>query len=491
MGGGGGSGFGVSSLFGGGGSLDLLQGVSGMFGGGGGGAGDEGGLGNQAFVNAMLQKKQSDVLDSLRPGQDELGRNLADSAAGKEGSLAQAQLRAADDRSLKNQIAIARSNRSRNSGLASRMQARLGAEATQMRAQNAMQAQRQAQADFGNYLGQQQNYQTNLAGAANQAAASQAQALSNRRAEDRAGFGQLLNTAATVAPMAMMAFSDEKLKKNIKPAKYAKGGKVTQDKEVLKMAFGGSVSPEMVGQGLGGLSSIFDGGNQKAMPAIPGSLITAMQPEQQQDLSKAFKFGQDLASKMGTKGMQFDGKSSPVVDAGNQEEQFQKVQAPRFLPMDNQPQSMMAAKGGKIKGEEVVKGDNEQNDTVHALLSPGEIVIPKTVVQKGSQAAKKFVEKIEKDEKKDEENSKSASSFLDALKSYTYEYKDKKNGNGKHVSVMAQDLEKAGPIGKSMVENTNEGKMVNYGKGFGAMLAAQAELNERLKNIEQKYGKKG
>lgn len=52
---------------------------------------------------------------------------------------------------------------------------------------------------------------------------------------------------------------------------------------------------------------------------------------------------------------------------------------------------------------------------------------------------------------------------------------------------MAQELEKSA-VGDSMVEDTPDGKMVNYGKGFGAVLAAQAHLNERLNKLEKKNG---
>lgn len=81
---------------------------------------------------------------------------------------------------------------------------------------------------------------------------------------------------------------------------------------------------------------------------------------------------------------------------------------------------------------------------------------------------------------------KSSKSFLDALQAYTYQYKDAKNGKGQQIGVMAQDLEKAGPVGKAMVQETPQGKAVDYAKGFGAMLAAQADLNKRLSKIEKK-----
>lgn len=85
--------------------------------------------------------------------------------------------------------------------------------------------------------------------------------------------------------------------------------------------------------------------------------------------------------------------------------------------------------------------------------------------------------------------------FLDKLTAYSYEYKQgqKQNpnaGEGRYLSVMAQDLEKAGPVGQSMVQENEQGvKQVDYGKGFGAILAAQVQLNERLQQLESKKSK--
>lgn len=47
--------------------------------------------------------------------------------------------------------------------------------------------------------------------------------------------------------------------------------------------------------------------------------------------------------------------------------------------------------GGVVPGKAKVKGDDERNDTVPAMLSPGEIVIPRTVVQKGEKAMMGFI----------------------------------------------------------------------------------------------------
>jgi len=79
--------------------------------------------------------------------------------------------------------------------------------------------------------------------------------------------------------------------------------------------------------------------------------------------------------------------------------------------------------------------------------------------------------------------------FLGALKAHKYEYKDPNAPGaapGTHYSVMAQELENAGPVGKSMVKEVNGTKMVDYGRGLGAMLAMQAALNERMEKLEKK-----
>jgi len=78
-----------------------------------------------------------------------------------------------------------------------------------------------------------------------------------------------------------------------------------------------------------------------------------------------------------------------------------------------------------------------------------------------------------------------AEELLDSVTPYSYDYKDGSNGEGKHLSAMAQDLEKS-EVGKSMVVDTPEGKMVDYGKGLGSMLAIQAALDKRLKKLEGK-----
>ena len=67
--------------------------------------------------------------------------------------------------------------------------------------------------------------------------------------------------------------------------------------------------------------------------------------------------------------------------------------------------------------------------------------------------------------------------FLEAAEPSEYSYKPEFAfaGEGRHVSPMAQNLERS-TIGKTMVVDTPVGKVVDYGKSFGAVLGALERL---------------
>lgn len=58
---------------------------------------------------------------------------------------------------------------------------------------------------------------------------------------------------------------------------------------------------------------------------------------------------------------------------------------------ENSPLASLLNKGGNVPGKAKVKGDSLKNDTVKTKLSPGEIVIPRTVAELGPAAAYGFV----------------------------------------------------------------------------------------------------
>lgn len=75
--------------------------------------------------------------------------------------------------------------------------------------------------------------------------------------------------------------------------------------------------------------------------------------------------------------------------------------------------------------------------------------------------------------------------FLDALESKNYKYKNPNlsgASKGERFGIIAQDLEKS-KIGKSIVKDTTQGKMVDVNQGYGVVLAALSEMNKRLKKV--------
>ncbi len=87
---------------------------------------------------------------------------------------------------------------------------------------------------------------------------------------------------------------------------------------------------------------------------------------------------------------------------------------------------------------------------------------------------------------------KESGKFLDALQSYSYNYKDPSGpgkAEGTRYGIMAQDLEKS-EMGKSLVKDTIHGKSVDTIQGFGAVLAAQSSMHKRIKQLESNLKKK-
>lgn len=72
--------------------------------------------------------------------------------------------------------------------------------------------------------------------------------------------------------------------------------------------------------------------------------------------------------------------------------------------------------------------------------------------------------------------------LLDGIKGgYRYKYKDPSapgQAPGEHFGPMAQDLERAGPIGASLVRDTPNGKMVDTGRAALVALAALSKMRE-------------
>jgi hypothetical protein len=77
--------------------------------------------------------------------------------------------------------------------------------------------------------------------------------------------------------------------------------------------------------------------------------------------------------------------------------------------------AMAAAQGAIVPGKAKVQGNSEKNDTVPAMLSPGEVVIPRDVMQSSDpvSGAAKFVAALLKEH--DKGHSQETSDFKKAL----------------------------------------------------------------------------
>lgn len=162
------------------------------------------------------------------------------------------------------------------------------------------------------------------------------------------------------------------------------------------------------------------------------------------------------------------------VGLANEQEKYNKY-IPQMIFQD-QMQKANAVSAAKMANAKFNQGEADAESGMWSGIGSGI----------GQGAAAIFSdEKLKKDFKS---ATKSIEKFLDSLKGFQYHYKDEADGEGEQVGPIAQNIEKT-DMGKQMVKETPHGKMVDYGKGFGAMAASLNELHERLKKLEEKKGK--
>lgn len=194
----------------------------------------------------------------------------------------------------------------------------------------------------------------------------QQQAIGAGAAQQNAGFGQgvlggLIGGASQAGAMAMG-----------KPAAY--GGQVS------KLAYGGSAEESM-----SAADHFISAVNSRAQQMAQANQAAGAQSIQ----SGVAGFG-GIKSKPQTAAVDIGGAAPDMIQ-----------QTPQVMPvapgMSEQMTSrapgkmdLQIAGGGFVPGKAQVKGDSEKNDVVHALLSPGEVVLPRTIA-KNPEKAKKFV----------------------------------------------------------------------------------------------------
>jgi hypothetical protein len=90
-----------------------------------------------------------------------------------------------------------------------------------------------------------------------------------------------------------------------------------------------------------------------------------------------------------------------------------------------------------------------------------------------------------------------ADKFMEHLHPYSYRYKDPKNEprstptGGHYLGVLAQDVERSPAVGRQVVRDTPEGKVLEGGALSSALAAGVGRLHERLKALEGERADKG
>lgn len=358
-------------------------------------------------TQAQRQQQQA------RRGQRGLISQLQAQSAGRGPSLAEAQLRSAQDRSLKQQLAAAAAQRGGNQASLQRALARSQAE------QAATVGQQAAQARIQEQLAARQQ----LAGA-----------LQSQRSQD---------------------LQAQNLQEQLQNQRLAQQLGASQAQQQASAALENLQTQQFLAAQ--GLSAQGVAAQQQAASQLTGGLFGGT--------------AQVLAASDENMKKEIKGEKGKTTDKNSEE--YKEKQ-----------------KNAKKIGDSIRETGDAMGRSQEGLKSAGRGQFERALSAVSDKKSKKgYSDKNMKNSKKSKEfNPKS---FLDALNAKSYEYKEEfKNmpeaGEGRFLGIMAQDLEKAGPVGRSMVKETESGKMVDYGKGFGAILAAQAHLNKRLGELESK-----
>jgi hypothetical protein len=226
---------------------------------------------------------------------------------------------------------------------------------------------------------------------------------------------------------------------------------------------GGAMSGQMMDQSF----------NQQAQKANAQDAISKFnaQNQQQTNMANTAAHNQAQASNLATK----QDIANQNVAQSNQQQQYNKQLAQQDF--DNKikkagGQSGVALQNAQAAGANSAGAANAFNQMLGTAIGAGATAYSGGANKASDERGKKDIHEMD------------SSDFLDKITGYKYKYKDpEKNGEGDNFGPMAQDLEKS-DIGKSMVSDTPDGKMVDTNKAAMAALGVIADLHERIKKME-------
>lgn len=459
-----------------------VKAVGGIFGlGGGGGSGSGAGDPNMAFFDiekevAPFKQKQEALLEAslaqaqaIEPAQADVLRAMGEAAAGRGPSLAETQLKQAQDRNLAQQLAAVQAQRGGSAAASQRAllqsMGQSGRELAQQAAverlaerdrflQQATQAGQVARADIGTgvdlaTMAKREKQKAELARAEADFKRTQA-----RKGVQNQIMGRFLGAGAQA-----LASSDERTK-NIDGEKST----LKEKNKAHRDKIGAFLSALAEKKDKKDLTELEKGAGQ-LFDTLFGNTSTKKSGEKKADSQETARSFVDvlLGNKIGQ-----PGPTSTVA-------QMENIATQTPTPSAEQ---IMGAFQAPAPGSVMPAGASAAPAFQPTIVNPG------MIYGGGS-------DKDMKKSKKEPDVRNKFEDFLSKLKSKSYTYKNPEapgQSPGPKFGVLAQDLEKS-EVGRTMVKDTPYGKMVDIADGFGAVLASQAELNKRLKNLEKK-GKK-
>lgn len=328
----------------------------------------QGGLDSQrSLLDALQQQNGLGNQTNFLAQQQALANQLQMQAMGQGPNPAQAQLAQATQANTANQAALMAGQRgsAANAGLIARQAAMQGSANQQQSAGQAASMGAQQQIAAQQALGGQQAQMQNVAGQQTGNLLNQNTGY-NQLAQNQQQMFLNANAAANNANVAMQSNA------NNVGAQVSMGNQ-TNNKGIL----GGVMS------GIGAVMGGFAQGGMVPNYADGGAVGPSSSLAQMLSQSTA------AASQLANSSMSAPGFTSPT---GAPQEDYSKdfnsgSKAGKGIS------SMFASSGGKVPGKPTVMGNSSKNDTVHAMLSPGEVVVPRTVMQSPNpaEAAKRFV----------------------------------------------------------------------------------------------------
>lgn len=248
----------------------------------------------------------------------------------------------------------------------------------------------------------------------------------------------------------------------------ATGQNVATQAALMASQRGAAVNPALVAR----LAAQQGAGIQQDAIGQAAAMQAQQQLAAQQNLQQQYAGMQNanlgLSGQQAQTGMQAQQINAGVA-AANQQGQNQITGALINAGGGVAAKAVGAAHGGLIPGEPEVHGDSEANDTVPALLSPGEIVIPRSIVN-GPNAHKNaahFVKMVLDGEK---------TSFKDVVKSRQKMAKGGMVGAPKKLEEPADESQAYRDAFMKDVKSTSLGRTIaDAASGFGQSLSILSE----------------